>query len=213
MKKEDVFQKMIQEAASTKQRLFYSAVYLFSTKGYAHVGIRELCSSVNIKESAFYNHYKSKEELFIKILDYFSEISNKVVFTDEEIEAIAKSGDIRYFFEVNMRRFSYNTDNSLYHTILQIVFMESYTNAQARDIAKHNLYHLRRGYTEKILKRMMDDGYIKECDVEVLTAEYYYALKGLLDDYLLHEVWDEDTKEIMKRIERHIDFFVKMLKK
>jgi len=213
MRKEAIFQKMIQEEITTKQRLFYSAVYLFSTKGFANVGIRELCRSVNIKESAFYNHYKGKEELFKKILDYFTEISNKVIFTDIEIDDIVKSGDIRLFFEENMKKFSYNTNNPIYYTILQIIFMESYTNTQAHDLAKNNLYHLRRDYTEKVLKKMIANGHIKECDVERVTAEYYYALKGLLDEYLLYEVWNEDTNEIMKRIENHINFFVDILKK
>ena len=213
MKKKDIFQKMIEEEASTKQRLFYSAVYLFSTKGYANVGIRELCRSVNVKESSFYNHYGSKGELFQKILDYFTQISQKVILTAEEIKLIVKSGDIRYFFEENMKKFSYNTDNPLYHTILQIIFMESYTNPQAYELAKNNLYYLRRDYTEQVLKEMMDKGYIRECDIEVVTAEYYYTLKGLLDEYLLHEVWDKDTNEVMKRIKDHMEFFVEMLKK
>ncbi|WP_366924577.1 TetR/AcrR family transcriptional regulator [Metallumcola ferriviriculae] len=213
MNKKEVFQKMINDAATTKERIFYSAVYLFSTKGFANVGIRELCRSVDIKESALYNHYKSKEDLFLSILEVFKEASSKVVFSDEEIESAVQSGDIALFFKENMKKFSYSTNNPLYHTILQIILMESYTNAHAHDLARSHLYYLRRDYTEKVLRGMMDNGDIKECDVEVVTAEYYYGLKGLLDEYLLREVWNEDTDVIMKRIEKHIAFFVEILKK
>ena len=213
MSKKDIFKEMIEEETSTKQRLFYSAVYLFSTKGYANVGIRELCSSVNIKGSAFYNHYSSKEELFKRILSYFTETSNEVIFTDEEIEDIAATGDIKYFFEENMKKFANSTNTPLYQTILQIVFMESYTNEEAFNIEKNNLYYLRKGYTEKVLKKMMDKGYIRTYDIEVVTAEYYYGLKGLLDEYLLLEVWNQDTSEIMRKIHNHIHFFAELLKK
>ncbi len=213
MDKKAYFQKKIEETSSTKEGLFYSAVYLFSNKGYANVGIREICHTLNIKGSAFYNHYSSKEELFKKILDYFAEMRERVIFSNEEIEMIVKKGDIRYFFEENMKKFSYITNSPLFYTILQIVMMESYTNEQAYEIEKINVYHLRKGYTEKILKKMMDNGDIKEFDVEVITAEYYYTLKGLLDEYILHEVWNEDTSGTMERIRKHIEFFIKLLKK
>lgn len=213
MDKKDIFGNLIAEETSTKLRLLYSAIYLFSTKGYANVGIRELCSSVNIKGSAFYNHYSSKEELFRRILRYFVEISNKVIFTDEEIDRIVETGDIKYFFEENMKKFTHSTNNPLYQTILQIILMESYTNEEAYHIGKKNLYYLRKDYTEKVLKKMMDNGYIKTCDVEIITAEYYYALKGILDEYLLMEVWNQDTSKVMKKIDNHIHFFSELLKK
>ncbi|MEQ8154512.1 MAG: TetR/AcrR family transcriptional regulator [Clostridiaceae bacterium] len=213
MNKQEVFQKLINEESSTKQRLFYSAVYLFSAKGYSNVGIRELCRSVNIKESAFYNHYGSKQELFNSILEYFTETSGKVVFDEDEIERIVQSGDIRHFFIENMKKFSSITGNPLYHTILQVVFMECYTNNKAYKLAKNNLYYLRKEYTEKVLTRMIKNGSIKDCNVEQITVEYYYGLKGLLDEFLLHEVWNESTEEIRERIVKHIDFFVELLKK
>ena len=213
MDKEAFFLKRIQEATSTKEKLFISAVYLFAKKGYANVGIREICSSLNIKGSAFYNHYRSKKDLFKEILDCFSAMMNKMTFSDEEIDEMATRGDIRYFLEENMRKFSQITNNTLFYTILQIILMESYTNEQAYALGKNNLYYWRRGYTEKVLAKMIENGSIKEFDVKMITAEYYYALKGLLDEYLLHEVWNEDKSAIMEKITQHIDFFVNILKK
>ena len=138
---------------------------------------------------------------------------NKMTFSDEEIDEMAARGDIRYFLEENMRKFSQITDNTLFYTILQIILMESYTNEQAYALGKNNLYYWRRGYTEKVLAKMIENGSIKEFDVKMITAEYYYALKGLLDEYLLHEVWNEDKSAIMDKISQHVDFFVNILKK
>lgn len=213
MNKQEVFQKLINEETSTKQRIFFSAVYLFSTKGYSNVGIRELCRSVNVKESAFYNHYGSKEELFHNILEYFSKTSVQVVFDEDEIEKAVNSGDVKKFFIDNMKKFSSITDNPLYHTILQIVLMESFINDKAYKLSKNNLYYLRKEYTEKVLTGMIEKGFIRKCNVEVVTAEYYYGLKGLLDEFLLCEVWNESTEKIRVKIGMHIDFFVNLLKK
>jgi AcrR family transcriptional regulator len=213
MNKQEFFETLIARENSTKQKLFYSAIFLFSQKGYANVGIRELCRSVNVKESAFYNHYAGKEELFRKILDDFVARGEQVVYTDEEIQATVSTGNVRAFFEQNMRRFTQAAGDPLYHTVLQIVIMESFTNPQAKAIARHNLYYVRRDYTEKVLQGMLENGFIRGCDPAAVTAEYYYGLKGMLDEYLLVETWNEDLTPIRRRISDHIDFYVCLLQK
>lgn len=213
MDKQNYFEILISNEPSTKQKLFYSSILLFSQKGYANVGIRELCSSVNVKESAFYNHYDSKKDLFNKILFYFSEHSKQIVYSENEIQTIIATGDIELFLNQNMNRFANIAGNLLYHTIRQIVMMESFVHPEAKEIAQQNIYYLRRDYTEKILKGMMDNGCIRECDVTVVTAEYYYALKGFLDEYLLIETWNGELDSINQKIIKHIEFFVQFLKK
>ena len=49
--------------------------------------------------------------------------------------------------------------------------------------------------------------------MERITEEYYYGLKGLLDEFLLYEVWDESTEKIRVKIGEHINFHVDLLKK
>jgi len=212
MNKQQSFQHLINHSENTKEKLFYSSVYLFSEKGYANVGIREISRSVGIKPSSFYNHFPSKEALFREILETFRHMMGKVVFTDEEIERIADEGDIGGFFIQNMERFRSVTGNPLFHTLLQIINMESYTNQAAFELSAQNLYYLRKDYTEKVLKKMLEKGHIKPCDPATITSEYYYTLKGLLDEYLLREVWDKDTSEIMLKIKAHIQFFTTLLK-
>lgn len=211
--KQGFFEQLIAEEPSTRQKLFYSAIWLFSQKGYASVGIRELCRSVNVKESAFYNHYDGKEDLFRRILSYFSEQTKLSVFTEDEIRSIVATGDIRLFFERNMQKFGSVAGGMLYHTALQIVVMESFVHPEARDIALHNLYYVRREYTERVLNEMMAAGHIRRCDAGAVTAEYYYGLKGLLDEYLLVENWGGDLDAIKTKIASHIGFFVQMLQK
>jgi AcrR family transcriptional regulator len=211
MDRKPIFDQMIADTAATKEKLFYSAVYLASVKGFANVGIRELCYSVNVKESAFYNHYKGKAQLFDSILKYFDDTTRRVIMTDEEINQYAEAGDVEAFLKANMQKFSALTGNPLYHTILQIVLTESFIHPFAGEIAKHNLYHIRRGYTETVFEKMIALGHMPSCDVELVTAEYYYALKGMLDEYLLLESWSNSKAEIENRIFAHIHFFAAVL--
>jgi hypothetical protein len=111
-----------------------------------------------------------------------------------------------------MRKFASAAGSQLYHTILQIIMMESFIRPEAREIALQNLYELRREYTEKVLTDMMDRGTIRRCDVGVVVAEYYYALKGLLDEYMLLETWGKPLDLIDEKIAQHIGFFTRFLK-
>ena len=203
--------QMIVAAQTTKDKLFYAGLSLFSQKGYANVGIRELCRTVNIKESSFYNHFHGKEDLLDAIFDFFNHASNKVVMPQEDIDHFIQNGDVHMFFVQNMYRIREHTSNVLYHTALQIVLTESYLHKSAAKMAKQNLYHLRRDYTEKVLRGLMERGAIIPCDVEAVTAEYYYALKGMLDEYLLLQIWGEDMTQIEARIIAHIRFFTQIL--
>jgi TetR/AcrR family transcriptional regulator, biofilm operon repressor len=205
------FDTLIAQAASTKDKLFYAGLRLFAQKGYSNVGIRELCRMVGIKESSFYNHYPGKESLFAAILAYFERASVQAVMNDAEIHAMIEQGDVRAFFLDNMRRFSAIASNVLYHAALQIVLAESFLHPGAAEIAKRNLYYLRRDCTEQVLRGLMEKNAIRPCNAEAVTAEYCYALKGMLDEHLLLQLWNADLSAINARINAHIDFYSTLL--
>lgn len=209
MNKQEAFKQMMEDAVTTKQRLFYSAVYLFSTKGFSNVGIRELCYSVNIKESAFYNHYRSKDELFSELIKQFIEMSSKEVFTEQQTDDIVNTGDIELYLTKSMKAYGQISDNPLYYTLLQIILMESYTNHSAYELASNNAYY---SATETILERMMENGLIKNLDVKAFTSSYYYGIKGIMQEYLLREVWNEDTSEMQQKVKDHIKLLLQIIR-
>lgn len=57
----------------TKDKIFDTALDLFSKKGYDSVSVRTIASEVGIKESSIYNHYSSKKDILMSILNYFEE--------------------------------------------------------------------------------------------------------------------------------------------
>jgi TetR/AcrR family transcriptional regulator, biofilm operon repressor len=202
---------LIAEAASTKERLFLSAVWLFSTKGYEKVGIRELCRSLGIKESAFYNHFTGKDALLGEIFEYYRSSSEKTALGDNDIEEAIATGDVATFFAFIMSKFAAITDHPVFRCIRRIVVMESITNPEAGELAMRNLYLVRREFTERALTALSARGLIRACDVASVTAEYYYGLQGILDEYLLSEAWGMDGADSRRRIGEHIDFFSRML--
>lgn len=209
MHKEMKLEQIIRDASSTRDRLFLSAIQLFSSKGFANVGIRELCRSVNIKESAFYNHFKSKDELLDEIFRYFIQISTREVFSHEKLENIIHTGNIKAYLQESMKAFTYCIRSPLYFTILQIITMESYTNTKAYAMVRNNDYIL---HTEKVLESMVTEGFLDSLDTKAFSISFYYCLKGLMHDFMLKDAWNDDTQELLDMIQKHVQLFLSMLK-
>ena len=51
----------------TKAKILKVATTLFSELGYRGASVRKIASAVGIRESAIYNHYKNKEEIFLEV--------------------------------------------------------------------------------------------------------------------------------------------------
>jgi AcrR family transcriptional regulator len=71
---------------TTKQKIFDSAIDLFSKKGFSGVSIREIARSVGIKESSLYNHFKNKDDILAQIFDYFQKEMKKTSLSEEYLE-------------------------------------------------------------------------------------------------------------------------------
>ena len=48
----------------TKERILELAMELFAEHGYKGTSVRKIASKVGIRESALYNHYTNKEDIF-----------------------------------------------------------------------------------------------------------------------------------------------------
>ena len=64
----------ISEAENTKDRILLAAVRLFAEKGYAAVTVRDIAESINVRPSALYNHFKSKEAIYDTIIETIEKV-------------------------------------------------------------------------------------------------------------------------------------------
>ena len=60
----------MKEEKKTKERIFEAAIDLFAQKGFNATSMREIAETVGIKKASMYSHYKSKDEILEKILEY-----------------------------------------------------------------------------------------------------------------------------------------------
>ena len=55
----------------TKKSIFDNSIKLFMKKGYENVSINDIADSVGIRQSAVYNHFKSKQEILDTIYGFY----------------------------------------------------------------------------------------------------------------------------------------------
>jgi len=57
---------------STKEKILFSAIKMFSDRGYDKVSMRDIAAAVGIKAASIYNHFPSKRDILKSIYEYYA---------------------------------------------------------------------------------------------------------------------------------------------
>lgn len=60
---------MQQRSEETRLKIIASAIKLFSNRGFNAASVDDICHDAGISKGAFYHHFKSKQNLFLALLD------------------------------------------------------------------------------------------------------------------------------------------------
>ena len=198
---------------TTKQKLFDAAVDLFSSRGFSGVSIRDITGAVGIKESSFYNHYKSKDGLIEAIFASFREQFTQTLPPEERLEAILSSMPPDEFLREGNRRFMQRMSAPQIQKIWRILFSEQYRDRRARDIILQELIRLPVDYAEKAFAAMIRLDLIRPHDPKLLAAEYQYTVAFIFSTFLMLSLENEDTRAVEKELADHLGFFWNNIKK
>ena len=67
---------------SIKESIIHEALKLFSLKGFSSTSITDILEATGVSKGGFYNHFKSKEDLFFAVLERARQIWREKVLTD-----------------------------------------------------------------------------------------------------------------------------------
>jgi AcrR family transcriptional regulator len=67
---------------SIKESIIHEALKLFSLKGFSSTSITDILEATGASKGGFYNHFKSKEDLFFAVLEHARQIWREKVLTD-----------------------------------------------------------------------------------------------------------------------------------
>ena len=113
----------------TKLKILKEAKALFSELGYKGSSVRKIAAKVGIRESALYNHFTNKEEIFLTIAkDIFA---SPFSFSDESIQEQALKGKPflkKYAMQYKLLAFDKNNES-----MFRILMIELLQNKVLRE--------------------------------------------------------------------------------
>ncbi|MBN6185766.1 TetR/AcrR family transcriptional regulator [Aneurinibacillus sp. BA2021] len=109
-----------QKGLRTKKRILHVALELFNKKGFSNVTVDEIIEQAETSKGAFYNHFKSKHDIF---LEKFKEIDSFYVhelLPTLKPEASAKENLKKFFFQemVYIEGFGWDVVRTIYENEL-----------------------------------------------------------------------------------------------
>lgn len=191
----------------TKEKIFTTAVRLFSKKGYYGVSLQDIAGEVGIKKSSIYNHYGSKEEILDKIYLRFMEALIETTPSKDLIKDMLDSNpSVEDFWKDRITTYFKNSVISESGRLWAVIFMEQFRDEKAGAlIIEENQRKVEN--TSMILKLMMKRKLLKKSDPDKVAAEFMYAVRALHYEYIIRHSFGMDTASCLKRTMDHIDYF------
>lgn len=197
---------------STKEKIFYTSLDLFSQRGFSGVSIREITREVGIKESSLYNHYKNKDEILESILNYFKDDFSKTLPPLDSLDSILKDRSVESFLRAGHENFKKYMEDEQGQKLWRILQVEQYRSPLAREIILKNLFETTIDFLEIVFSKFIDQGKIRPFDPKMLAIEYQYPVFSLLTEYNILKYDEKDTTEVETKLDNHISFFLEMIK-
>ena len=182
---------MQQRSEETRTKIMESAIKMFSNRGYNKASVDDICTEAGISKGAFYHHFKSKQALFLALLDSWLQT------IDNAIEASKDKTAPETFMQMT-EAFPY-----IFETAGEglPMFLEFWLQA-SRDkkiwdasIAPYRRYHR---YFTSLIKKGVEEGYFVEVDAELASRMIISTAMGLLLQSLLDPKgakWEKVARE------------------
>ena len=182
---------MQQRSEETRAKIMEASIKLFSNRGYNKASVDEICEEAGISKGAFYHHFKSKQALFLALLDGWLQ------FVDNAIEATQDKTVPETFMQMT-EAFPYIFETAGENLPM---FLEFWLQA-SRDkkiweagIAPYRRYHK---YFTSLIKKGVDEGSFVEVDPELASRMIVSTAMGLLLQSLLDPKsadWEKVSRE------------------
>jgi AcrR family transcriptional regulator len=198
-------------AAANHEKLIETAVDLFSIHGFDGVSIRDLCRSVGIKESSFYNHFRSKDELLSQVMDLFRERWRRLLPPETMLDSLVDLREPQDFWDSEEKHFRAVTADTTMCKLTRILILEQYRHPLARALIQEEILQRPLHYCELVFDRFAALGKIRAREPRRMAAEYRLPFYTLLLQHLSLQAAGEDTAPVEGQLSEHILFFSRIV--
>lgn len=159
---------------NTKKIILQKSLDFFSTHGFTGASVRKIANAVGVRESALYNHFKSKEEIFLSLLEEFRKKSIGIsVLSDDLLDELDNH---EKFLKDFVKRLIDHWSKPEERKFIRLLLMEQFTRIGSQVLSVSDYLVELRSICSMILTEMMKAGVIIRLDSKILTEEFIAPL-------------------------------------
>lgn len=176
---------------TTKEKIIYESLRLFSNKGYNGISMREIAAAVGIKGASIYNHFKGKEDIFHAI---FTEMAKQYDEAATAINLPAQATEeetaqtIQIFLDVEENQllsmacclFSFFTQNEFAVMFRKMIISEQHKSPIAAKYLKEYYLETPVTYQTQIFEGIQQQGGFQDYDAHTMALHFYSPIYYIL---------------------------------
>ncbi len=187
---------------STKEKLLQAALELFSQKGYSATSVDEIGEAVGMTGPSIYKYFKGKAALLEALTEKTdSAYREKMKLSPDEVAGISNASELKAF---SMAQIGFTMYDSTVIMLRKMFTIEQFRNKYMSCMATVHQYANLIGVYTGIFGNLIKNGKAIG-DPGLLALEYVAPITLLIQ---VSDREPEKRDEIMKQIERHMDFFI-----
>lgn len=190
----------------TKDKILEKALHMFGSKGYDSVSIRNLTKEVGIRESSFYNHYRSKEALLDEIFMIMDMELGKNKLNAVQIDRLTDELDLATYLKKGIDRFMERWNKPFASKVWAVVSMEQYRNPKAARLilteTERTINMLSTAFLFFQQKKKMKEG-----DPALYAHLYGFSIRAIHLDYSLRTFLGENPEKSLKKMYETAELF------
>ncbi|MEE4198134.1 MAG: TetR/AcrR family transcriptional regulator [Bacteroidales bacterium] len=184
---------------SNRNKILETAIKSIATKGFDAVSIRSITRDVGIKESSFYNHFKSKQALLDEIFELMEKDLNRIRPEKSEIEQLCHAMTLKEFLTKRLNQFLKGWENPMARYLWFVVSQQQYKNRKAAAlIVQETERSVEMFHTA--FKVFMQQGKMKNGDAFFLGNLYGYSIRAIHLDCTYRQFESGNEKNTFKRM-------------
>ena len=192
----------------TKAKILKVSTSLFSELGYKGTSVRKIASNVGIRESAIYNHYKNKEEIFLEVAKNI--FSSPFSISDEEINELASRG--KPFLQKFTMQYKMLTFDKSNESMFRLLMIELLQNRELREQFMSEFHDKNIKVLSAGFFIMMQNSLIRSNDPMMISYEFLSTLFYMRLQVTLMRFDSLSTNSLSTQFEKHVDFFWESIK-
>ncbi|MCF6310029.1 MAG: TetR/AcrR family transcriptional regulator [Sulfurimonas sp.] len=188
---------------NTKQKILKVSSTLFSEHGYRGTSVRKIASAVGIRESALYNHFKNKEEIFLSVAKEI--FASPFSAGDEDIKESALKGKAflqKFAMQYKLLTFDKNNEN-----MFRLLMIELFANKELREQFMDEFHTQNIKMLSEAFFIMMQNNLIRSSDPMMVAYEFLSTLFYIRLQITLMRFDNSSTNSMSTQFEKHVEFF------